>query len=102
MNNQVESSLRVLLAAIGPSVAALLVALGVAHDTAGAIVTAVIGVLPPVAAAVWGIIQNSDKNVIAAASKIEGVAKIKVDPRTENTGAVEAAHDPTLPNVKTH
>lgn len=68
-------------------------------DAAPTVVQA-ISVLTPVALAIWGAFQHTDRAVVAAASTVSGLAEpIKIAPSAP-PALQELAHDPTVPNVR--
>jgi hypothetical protein len=95
---QVKSVLQVLLASGGP-VAALLLSYGVPADKMNLWFNLAIAVVPPLAAAAWGIWERTHKRTIAAAAAVPGVAVVTVD-RNAADGAAAAAADPKLTNVQ--
>jgi len=94
---QIESLLRILLAAGGP-VAGLLVNWGVPSGQVNNYLTVALLVLPPVLAGVWGLLRNTHQQTIAAAASVPGVSNIAIAPDAKD-GAAAAAADPKLTNV---
>lgn len=94
---QIESVLRILLAAGGP-VAGLLANWGVPAGQVNNWLTLGLTLLPPLIAAVWGILRNTHKQTIAAAAAVPGVAEIRVADNAKD-GAQAAVEDTKLPNV---
>jgi len=94
---QVESLLRILLAAGGP-VAGLLVNWGVPTGQVNNYLTIALMVLPPLISGVWGLLRNTHKQTIADAASVPGVSQVVIAP-TAKDGAAAAAADPALPNV---
>jgi hypothetical protein len=100
---QIESLVRGLLFSGGPAAAWL-----VAHNCDATVCQAalmtviiwLIGVVPPAAAAVWGLIVHTVSNQVATVTQMPGVQKIIV-----GSGAGEAltaiVNDPTRPKVTT-
>ena len=95
---QIESFLRILLAAGGP-VAGLMTNWGVPAGQINNWLTLSLMILPPLIAAVWGMIRNTHKQTIAAAAAVPGVAEIRVSDNASD-GAKAAVQDSTLPTVK--
>ena len=95
---QIESLLRILLAAGGP-VAGLLVNWGVPAGQVNNYLTIALMVLPPAVSGVWGLMRNTHQQTITAAAGVPGVTGITVAADAA-AGARAAAADPTLPTVK--
>ena len=95
---QIESVLRVLLAVTGP-IAALIMSYGVQPTQYQLWTNALVAVLPPVIAAIWGVVRNTHKQTIADAAKVPGVTEIRVADNAKG-GAQAAAADTSLPTVK--
>lgn len=95
---QIESILRILLAAGGP-VAGLLTNWGVPAGQINNWLTLALMILPPLIAGAWGLARNTHKQTIAAAAAVPGVAEIRVDDNATD-GAKAAVQDSALPTVK--
>jgi hypothetical protein len=94
--DQIQSLIRTLLAAGGP-IAALLVQYGMPQDKVSIWISIALVVLPPVVAAVWGIITKTDAAKVAAVGAMPGVSVI-VAP-SASAGAQAAAADKAVPGV---
>ncbi len=94
---QIESFLRILLAAGGP-VAGLLTNWGVPSGQVNNWLTLGLMILPPAIAAIWGLARNTHKQTIAAAAGVPGVTEIRVADNASD-GAKAAVQDSKLPTV---
>lgn len=94
--DQVQSLIRTLLAAGGP-IAALLVQYGMPSDKVSIWISLALAVVPPVVAAVWGVIAKTDAAKVAAVGAMPGVS-VTVAP-TASPGAQAAAADPKIVGV---
>jgi hypothetical protein len=93
---QVQSLIRTLLAAGGP-IGALLVSYGMPNEKVSYWISLALVVLPPVTAAVWGILNKTDKAIVTAAGAMQGV-NVAVAPNASE-GAKAAAADPEVSGV---
>jgi hypothetical protein len=96
--DQINSLLRVLLAAGGP-VAGLLANAGMEAGTINDVLTTALIVLPPLISLVWGLVTHTDHNTIAAAASVPGVDAIAISPNATG-GAARAATNSNLPTVQ--
>ncbi len=87
---------RTLLAAGGP-VSGLLVMYGMPGDKAALWLSVALIVVPPIISGVWGVISRTDKNKVAAAGAMPGVAVTVA--ANASDGAKAAAQDPSVPGV---
>jgi hypothetical protein len=89
--DQIMGILRALLAAGGP-VAALLMSYGVSEQRANLWLTLALAIIPPVVAAVWSAISNSQAKLAVAASTVPGVT-VTANKDAAPTSVVAAALD---------
>jgi hypothetical protein len=90
---QIESLMRVLLAAGGP-IAGLLVGWGVPTGQVNNYLTIGLIVLPPLVSAVWGLVKNTHSATALAAQGIKGV-QVFIDPHAAPISVIETALKPT-------
>ncbi len=89
--------IRTALAAGGP-IAGLLTIYGLPQDKVTMWLGLALLIVPPIASGVWGVVNKTDKNKIAAAGAMEGV-QVTVGPDAP-LGARQAAADPKVPGVQ--
>lgn len=94
---QIKAILQMLLGTGGP-LAALAMSYGVPADKLSLWTNLIVAVLPPAAAGIWAIWDNTHHRTIAAASAVPGVQEITIAPGAKD-GAAAAAADPALENV---
>lgn len=95
--SQLESLLRVLLAAGGP-VAGLLANWGLAPGAVNNWLTILLIVIPPVVSAIWGQLRHTDSATVLAAKAVPG-AEVVVDPAKASVAVTALAADPAVPGV---
>lgn len=94
--DQILGLVRTLLASGGP-VAGLLTIYGYPQDKAALWLGLALAIVPPAVAAVWGILNKTDKAIVTTVGAMPGV-EVKVAPNAP-AGAQAAAADPTVPGV---
>lgn len=94
--DQILVLVRTLLAAGGP-ISGLLVLYGLPQDKAAMWLSIALIIVPPFVSAVWGIINKTDKNKLAAAGLMPGVAVTVASNASD--GAKDAANDPSVEGV---
>jgi len=98
--DQIISILRLLLGVSGP-IGALLIARGMTADQVTAFSTSLltlVGALPPIISAVWGMFAHSDTAKIAAVTAMPDVVKI-ITVANPSDGVAAAVANPVQPKV---
>ena len=98
--DQVLSLLRLLLGVSGP-IGALLIARGMPAEQVTVLSTSIItvvGTLPPIASAIWGMFAHTNAAKIAAVTALPDVQAVVVKSSATN-GVANAAADPAQPKV---
>jgi len=100
--DQAKHMVRMALASGGP-VAALLVSNGLASaDQVSAMATTIdwaIGIVPPIAAVVWGLFDHTDAAKIASVEAMPAVKKILIDVPTATPELDDAVADTSRPKI---
>ena len=99
-SQQIQDALRIALAAGGPLAALVLKYTGLTADDYALWLSAILLIVPPVAAWLWGYLKNTHANQVKAVEAMPEVATVVVKDEVRN-GVGELAADPTHPNIVT-